>query len=100
KNYDTAQAKFQEAGSHFKTDAVLTGLRQVETGRAALAAKTQQADAEKNKTDVVKELVTTGKTHLTNKDYPAALQAFQQAKKLAPDNLDAVAGLTQAELAH
>lgn len=99
KNYDTAQAKFQEAGQVYKTDAVLNGLQQVDKGRAALGAESKRAEAEKAKADAVKQLVTTGNAALTSKDYAAALQAFQQAKKLAPSNLDVLAGLTQAELA-
>ena len=100
KNYDMAQAKFQEAGSHFKTDAVLTGLRQVDAGRAAAVAVTQKGVTEKTKADTIQQLMTTGKTALASNDHPAALKAFQQAKKLAPDNIDVVAGLTQAELAN
>lgn len=99
KNYETAQAKFEEAGKVFKTDAVLAGLKQIELAQATLAANVAKAQADATKAETIKQLLTTGNAALTSKDYKTALSAFQQAKKLAPDNLDVLAGLTQAELA-
>ncbi len=98
KNYDAAQAKFQEAGKVFKTDAVLTGLKQIESARAAQLAVSQKADTDKKKGDLVRQYVSEGQAALGAKRYADALKSFQQAKKLAPDNLDALAGLNQAEL--
>ena len=94
KQYAAAQAKYQEAGKLFRTDAVLIGLRRVE---AARAADKQRLQAEADKSARIKQLLAEGKTALTGKDYAKAVLAYQQAKKLAPDNLEVLAGLTQAE---
>ena len=97
KNYDDAQKRYEEAGQIFKTDAVLTGLRQVESARSALAAQQKAADAEAKKAGRIKQLVADGNAALDAKQYAEAVSAFQQARKLAPDNVDVVAGLTRAE---
>lgn len=99
KEYDTAQAKFQEAEQLFKTDAVLNGLREVESGRKAMLADGLRAEAEKKKGERVKQYLSDGKSALDARRYGDALEAFREAKKLAPDNLEAIAGLTQAEQA-
>lgn len=99
KDYETAQAKFEEAGKLFKTDAVLAGLKQIESARAAAAADAKKAELAAKKEETIKQLLAAGNAALAAKKYGEALQAFQQAKKLAPDNLQVLAGLTQAEAA-
>jgi cytochrome c-type biogenesis protein CcmH/NrfG len=99
KNLDTAQAKFEDAGKLFKTDAVLTGLQQVQSARSALAAEQKKTEADPAKSDTIKTLIADGKAALSTKNYADAAKKFQQAKKLAPNNLDALAGLAQAESA-
>lgn len=94
KQYAVAEAKYEEAGKQFRTDAVLTGLRRAQ---AARAAETQQAKAEADKSARIKQLLAEGKTALDAKEFAKAVQTYQQAKKLAPDNVDVLAGLTQAE---
>src|SRR5205823_2251374 len=90
KNLETAQAKFEDAGKLFKTDAVLTGLQQVQTARSALAAEQKKTEADLATSDTIKTLVADGKSALLAKNYADAAKKFQQAKKLAPNNLDAL----------
>src|ERR1035438_1791252 len=52
---------------------------------------------ETKKADTVKQLIAAGSAALDSKDYTAAVSSFQQAKKLAPDNLDVRAGQLRAE---
>ena len=99
KNLDTAQAKFEEAKLLYKTDAVLTGLQKVQSARAALVATSQKSETEEKKASTIKQLLTVGNTALAAQKHTDAVQAFQQAKKLAPDNLEVMTGLTQAEQA-
>lgn len=97
RNYDVAQQKYEEAGKIYRTDAVLTGLRQVDDGRAALLAAEKKQQAEAKKAERVKQFVADGNAALTANKYVEAVSAFQQAKKLAPDNLEVMTGLTRAE---
>ncbi len=99
KDYDAAQAKFEEAGKLFKTDAVLVGLKQIDSARAASAEALKKAEALAKREETIKNLLAIGNTALADKKYLDALKAFRQAKALAPDNLQVLAGLTQAELA-
>src|SRR5207248_5276799 len=97
KNLDIAQAKFEDAGKLFKTEAVLTGLQQVQTVRSALAAEQKKTEADLAKSDTIKTLIADGKAALSAKNYADAAKKFHEAKKLAPNNLDVLAGLAQAE---
>jgi tetratricopeptide (TPR) repeat protein len=99
KNYDAAQKQYDAAGKLFRTDAVLAGLKQVESARAAIAADAQKAAAAAKKAETVKQLVSAGNAAIDAKKFTEAVQSFQQAKKLAPDNLDVLAGLARAEQA-
>src|SRR5262245_30052711 len=104
KNYTVARAKYEEAGKLFRTDAVLTGLRQVETGQAQTLAEAQAAKQkaldEQQKADRIKQFLTQGQTAFDSKQYDAAVKALRQAKKLAPDNIDVLTALTRAEQAN
>jgi tetratricopeptide (TPR) repeat protein len=99
KNLDVAQTKFEAAGRVYKTDAVLTGIQQVQTARAALDDANKKAQADLKKADTLKQLLVDGNAALDAKKYADAAQSFQQAKRLAPDNLDVMTGLTKAEQA-
>jgi tetratricopeptide (TPR) repeat protein len=103
KKLTEAEAKYQEAGQLFKTDAAIAGLRQVQLARAQATA---DADAVKRKaledasrTTRLRELIASGQVAHDTKDYAAAVAAFTQAKKLAPDNVEALTGLARAEQA-
>jgi tetratricopeptide (TPR) repeat protein len=99
KNLDMAQTKFEAAGQLYKTDAVLTGIQQVQSARAALSAANQKTQADLKKSEMIKQLTVDGNAALNAQKYADAVHAFQQAKKLAPDNLDVITGLTKAEQA-
>src|SRR5262249_3119181 len=58
--------------------------------RAVLAATTKKDDA-------LKQLIADGKAALDGKRFGDAVVKFQEAKKLAPQNLDVLAGLAQAQ---
>jgi tetratricopeptide (TPR) repeat protein len=101
KNYDAAKAKFQEAGKIFKTDAVLTGLKQIES------AQTAQTNPGKEKTIPVdplaanklklKEFIATGQAALKLKDYDAAEKALRSAGQIDPTDPGVVKGLKDVQ---
>jgi tetratricopeptide (TPR) repeat protein len=99
KEYDVAQAKFEAAGAVFQTDVVATELKKVAAARAADAEALKAKQREQDKAAVVTKLVAQGQAALKEQNHAAAVQAFQEARKVAPDNLDVLAGLTQAEQA-
>jgi tetratricopeptide (TPR) repeat protein len=94
KNYEVAQAKYEEAGKFFKTDVVLTGLRKTRD----LRQKHQEKNVEDQERSArLQKYLLEGQVALKAKKYDAAVQAYAQARKLAPDNVDALTGLTKAE---
>jgi tetratricopeptide (TPR) repeat protein/TolB-like protein len=101
KKYAVAVAKYQEAEKIYKTDAVLTGLHAAQDAQAkerkdADAAFANQVTAQKRAADL-KNFMTMGQTALDAKKYEEAIRAFTEAKNLAPDNVDALAGLSKAQ---
>lgn len=100
KDYPVAKKRYEEAGQIFKTDAVLVGLRQIESDQAAAITATQKAELDKKKSAVIKQYLSDGKAALDAKKYPDALRSYREAKKLAPNDIDVIAGLTQAEQAY
>jgi len=101
KEFTVAQSKYQEAGQLYQTDAVITGLHQVEAARTQSTAETQAAkrkiEEDSTRTTRLRELVAKGQVAIDTKDYSTAVSAFTQAKKLDPDNVDVLTGLTRAE---
>jgi tetratricopeptide (TPR) repeat protein len=85
KNYDTAQAKFEEAKRLYKTDAVLTGLQQVQAARADLITAGKNKEAELQ----FQTLLATAKDALNAKRYPEALKALAGATTLMPNSKEA-----------
>jgi tetratricopeptide (TPR) repeat protein/predicted small lipoprotein YifL len=96
KQYAVAETKYQEAARLFQTDEVRTGLRRVQSVRAA---ELQQQQAGQDKERRVKQLLDDGRSAFQAKQYGKAIDAYRAAKKIEPDNLDVLAGLTQAEQA-
>jgi tetratricopeptide (TPR) repeat protein len=99
KKYDTAIARYQEAGKVFRTDAVLTGLSAAQAGRGKAELELKAKSAEPQKAAEVKRLVTSGQAALAAGEHDKAVKAFTEARQLAPGNLDALAGLSKAEQA-
>jgi tetratricopeptide (TPR) repeat protein len=97
KDYVVAQAKFDEAGKVYKTDAVAAGLKQIAQARAQDNAPLKSQQLAQEKAARVKQLLAAGNAQLSDKEYVAAVKTFQQAKQIAPDHLDVLAGLSQAE---
>ena len=89
KNYDKAHAKFQEAAQVHKSDAVLTGLRMVDSGRAAIASESKNAEAKAK----LQGFIAAGLAALKAKDYDAAEKALRSASQLEPANPAVVQGL-------
>jgi tetratricopeptide (TPR) repeat protein len=103
KRYDVAVVKFQEAGNLYRTDVVLNGLRQAEEARAreqarAEAEQRKRAQEQQREADLQRAL-DEGRTALEARQFDQAVQAFTKAKKLAPANVDVLAGLSRAEQA-
>lgn len=103
KEFDAAKFKFQEAGNVFQTDAVLTGLKQVEAARtkalADIDSARQKTLAEQEKAGRLQKLMSDSKTALSAQKFAEAVDKLQQAKRIAPDNLEVVAALSKAEQA-
>lgn len=99
REYDLAESQFEEARKVRATDVVLTGLRQVQTGRAARLAELKKNEELQKKAETIKLMISTGNAALDAKQYSEAIKTFQQARKIAPDNIDIVTGLTRAEQA-
>jgi tetratricopeptide (TPR) repeat protein len=101
KQYDKAIASYQEAGKLFKTDVVINGQRQAEELRDREKA---QADADRRKQDEetkrnaqVQKLLADGQKSLDAKQFDQAISQFQEARKLAPGNVDVLTALSKAE---
>jgi tetratricopeptide (TPR) repeat protein len=97
KDYPAAQAKLEAAGAIFKTDVVLSGLKQVAAARTQDEAALKAQQLEQDRAVRMKQLVAQGQAAIKEKQYAAAVQTFQEARKLDPKQVDALAGLTQAE---
>src|SRR5262249_47934954 len=94
RDYDRAILKYQEAGKVFRTDIVLTGLRQAESGKAKArelaAAQKKKEIEEAQKSARLQGLLRDGQAALGARDYDRALKTFAEAKALAPDNVEAL----------
>src|SRR5205807_5057408 len=103
KNLILAQAKYQQAGKLFATDAVLTGLQRVEAARAQTKAEAEasrkKAAEEQDRVARLKALLAEGTKAHAAQHYPAAVAALTQARKIAPDNVEVLAALTKASQA-
>jgi tetratricopeptide (TPR) repeat protein len=97
KKYTDALGHYQAALKLFRTDLVLSKLKSVSDivvrEKAASAAK----EAEAKRATQVKDLLGQGQKALAAKKYTQAVELFKQVRKLAPDNVEALAGLTRAE---
>lgn len=103
KKYAEAEAAYGEAAKLFGTDAAKSGQKMAADLRAQEvkhAEEEKKAKADAAARDArVKEQVERGRKELGQKRYPAAVEAFAAAVKLAPTNAEAVALLKQAESA-
>jgi tetratricopeptide (TPR) repeat protein/TolB-like protein len=100
KNYDVAETQFQTAGTFFKNDAVLTGLKQVQSARAADTAAMAKIEKEKvAKSKRMAELLAAGKTALDAGNYADSVQKLEQARKIDPSNVEVLTSLSRAEQA-
>jgi tetratricopeptide (TPR) repeat protein len=101
--YEEAATQFRTASKIFPTDVVLTGLKQADQGQAALTARRQAEAEQKAQADrraaEVQRLLTEGRAALAAQQHDRAIAAFRAAQQLAPDRVEVVAGLTQAEQA-
>jgi tetratricopeptide (TPR) repeat protein len=101
KRYDQAVAHYQSALKLFRTDAALTGLKQAEDlrdrDRAAQDAARKRASDEAQRVARVKALVGEGQKALAAKQFDKAVAAYQEAKRLAPADVEVLAGLSRAE---
>ena len=91
KNYEVAVSRYQDAAKVFRTDEVLNGQK---TAELALAESRQSADADRRKAAEERQrnqrlaaLKAQGETARKNKQWQNALRAYQEAVKLAPDDV-------------
>ena len=96
KKYDEAESQFKSAAKLFRTDAVVAGLNQVTSLKAAEA---REAAAKNEKAARVAQLLAAGKSASAAGKYADAVTSLQQARTLDPSNADVLAALTQAEQA-
>ena len=101
KNYDVAEAKYQEAGKLYNTDVVLTSLKTVRAARnadaAAAAAEKAKNDAEAKKTADFQRLSDGGLAALEQKQYDQAVKLLTDANQLKPGDVKVLAALGKAE---
>jgi tetratricopeptide (TPR) repeat protein len=104
KKYDEAVAAYQDSGKVFRTDAVLSGLKQAEDlrdrDRREHEAAEQKKVEEQKKAEQVRKLLADGPKALDARQFDQAVQIYLDASKLAPGNVDVLAGLSKAEHAH
>ncbi|MCI0464360.1 MAG: tetratricopeptide repeat protein [Gemmataceae bacterium] len=102
-NYDLAHAKYEEAARVFRTDVVLTGLREAETRRTEARARAERErtkqQQEQAKAANLRRLLAEGQAALATGKHDQAVKSFAEAKGLAPDNVDILVGLSKAEQA-
>jgi tetratricopeptide (TPR) repeat protein len=102
KRYAQAIAKFQDALQIARTDSVLGELKQAQAAADKEKADADEAkrkqDAEKKRTADLEQYLKDGKAALEAKppQYDKAVQAFAEAKKLDPKNIDAMFGFDLA----
>jgi tetratricopeptide (TPR) repeat protein len=96
KRYDDAEKQYRTASQYFKTDAVMTGLKQIAVARTA-EQKAVQAKADMAQR--VANLLSAGKASFDAGRFPDAVVKLQEARKLEPTNVEVLAALTCAEQA-
>jgi tetratricopeptide (TPR) repeat protein len=103
KRYDQAIAKYQEADKLFHTDVVASGLRQAEEAKkrdaAFVEAENRKKADERKRADDLARWMAQGKAAVAASQFDKAVQAFTEAKKLAPGNVEVLTALTKAEQA-
>jgi tetratricopeptide (TPR) repeat protein len=101
--FDEAQEQFTKARKLYETDVALTGLNQAKAGKARAAAKTTEEQRRKDElrrqNDTLKAKLADAQAALTAKQLERAVTLFQEAKKLAPTDIDVLSGLAKAEQA-
>jgi tetratricopeptide (TPR) repeat protein len=99
RNYDLADAKYQEAGKVFHTDVVLTSLQNVKQARAAATADQAKRDAEAKKDGEFRRLSDAGMAALNAKQYDEASKLLAEADHLKPGDVNVLAALAKAQKA-
>jgi tetratricopeptide (TPR) repeat protein len=91
KRYEVAVARYQDAAKVFRTDEAINGQK---TAELALAESRRTQEEERKRTEAERQKATRlamlksqGQTHKANKRWQAALQAYEEALKLAPDDI-------------
>ncbi|MFO0809353.1 MAG: hypothetical protein U0746_12070 [Gemmataceae bacterium] len=103
KNYDAAVTQYQNALKLYRNDAALTGLKAAQDARDAekvrADADAKRVAAEKQSQAEVARLLAAGQAALTSGQPDKALDAYRLALKIAPGNVDVLAGISKAEQA-
>ena len=97
KKYTDAIGHYQAALKLFRTDLVLSKLKCVNDVVAREKAASAAKETEAKRAAHLKDLLNQGQKVLVAKKYTQAVDLFKQVRKLAPDNVEALAGLTRAE---
>jgi tetratricopeptide (TPR) repeat protein len=97
KKYTDAVGQYQAALKLFRTDLVLSKLKSAGDLLAREKAASDAKQAEIKRAAQVKDLIVQGQKALAANKYTQAVDLFKQARKLAPDNVEALTGLTRAE---
>jgi len=103
KKYDQSIAQYQEAGKLFRTDAVISGLRQAEQLRqhelAVKQAEGNQKQEQEKRQAQVQKLLADSQTALTAGNLDAAEKSITEAGKLAPGNVDVLTARNKVQQA-
>jgi tetratricopeptide (TPR) repeat protein len=96
KRYDDAVARYEEAGKLFRTDAVVSGLKQAQDAKAhEAAAATAAADKTKRQADYDRA-IQAGKDAWMARRFDDAAKAFGEALRIMPGDRNATAYEQQA----
>ena len=103
RNYDLAIAAYDEAGKLFRTDLVVSGVKQAaemrDRDRAARSIAEQKKNEEEKKAVQLKKLLAEGQKALDARQFDQAIQLFRDASKQAPGNVDVLTALSKAQVA-
>jgi tetratricopeptide (TPR) repeat protein len=101
--FEAAIEQFNSAKKLFATDAVLTGLRQAESGlarqKAQEAARKDEIARKEQQPQLLKKQIADAESALAAKNYGRAIDLFHEVQKLDPKNETILLGLTKAERA-
>lgn len=99
--YEESIPKFREAEKYYRTDVVLTGLRQAEDGltrkKARAEAEERKKAEEERKHQELRQKLAQADAALTAQQFDRSLTLYAEALKVSPGHVEALAGQSKAQ---